>query len=82
MTKNTITIPVELEGIEAAQQNVVQLVEKLKEARALTDALVSDLGKLTDEMRRSNAEDAAREMASRLCEVLRGTDTRISEHSQ
>ena len=73
MTGNTITIPVELEGMEAAQQNVVQLVEKLKEARALTDALVSDLGKLTDGIQRSNAEDAAKEMAGRLYEALRGT---------
>lgn len=51
----------------------MQLVEKLKEARALTDALVSDLGKLTDGIQRSNAEDAAKEMAGRLYEALRGT---------
>ncbi len=43
---NKITIPVELEGMEAAQKSVAQLVEILKEARTLADALASDLQKL------------------------------------
>ena len=46
MDKTTITIPVELEGMEAAQQSAAQLVEKLKEAKTLTDALASDMEKL------------------------------------
>ncbi len=49
MAKTTITIPVELEGMEAVRQSAVQvaqLVETLKEARTLTDALASDMEKL------------------------------------
>ena len=49
MGKATITIPVELEGMEAVRQSaaqVAQLVETLKEARTLTDALASDMEKL------------------------------------
>ena len=46
MTGNTITIPVELEGMEAVQQSAAQLVETLKEAKTLTDALASDMEKL------------------------------------
>ena len=49
MGKTTITIPVELEGMEAVRQSAVQvaqLVETLKEARTLTDALASDMEKL------------------------------------
>ncbi len=46
MGKATITIPVELEGMEAVQQSAAQLVETLKEAKTLTDALASDMEKL------------------------------------
>ena len=46
MGKATITIPVKLEGMEAAQQSAAQLVETLKEARTLADALASDIEKL------------------------------------
>lgn len=49
MDKPIITIPVELEGMEAVRQSAVQvaqLVETLKEARTLTDALASDMEKL------------------------------------
>ena len=46
MAKTTITIPVELEGMEAVQRSAAQLVEALKEARTLTDALASDMEKL------------------------------------
>ena len=60
MTKNTITIPVELEGMEAVRQSAVQvaqLVETLKEARTLTDALASDMEKLQPKAPKVDAEE-------------------------
>ena len=45
MDKTTITIPVELEGMEAVQQSAAQLVETLKEARTLAGVLASDVEK-------------------------------------
>ena len=58
MGKTTITIPVELEGMEAVRQSaaqVAQLVETLKEARTLTDALASDMEKLQPKAPKVNA---------------------------
>lgn len=46
MDKNTITIQVELDGMEAAQESIMKVIEKLKEARALAGAMDSDLRKL------------------------------------
>ncbi len=57
MDKTTITIPVELEGMEAAQQSAAQLVEKLKEAKTLTDALASDMEKLQPKAPKVDAEE-------------------------
>lgn len=55
--KSTITIPVELEGLEAAQENVAQLIEKLKEARTLADAPASDMEKLQLKAPKVDAEE-------------------------
>ena len=58
MDKPIITIPVELEGMEAVRQSAVQvaqLVETLKEARTLTDALASDMEKLQPKAPKVNA---------------------------
>ncbi len=43
--KSTIIIPAELEWMKAMQQGIVRLIEKLKEARTLADALASDVEK-------------------------------------